>query len=211
MAANATIDKPAKVPAAKQPPANSVWIRYHPWIEGVLAHISAWSIHLLVIGGAILWFTYLAYVFGFARPPRSLPMEAVRFQDAGGGGSKTGSGTEKGGDQHAPIEGAAADNANSGQKTNTVDQSDRPKLTDLQAKKIDEAFAPADARYIKQDAGSMNTFASLDKNLRDKLRDGINPSKGNGGTGTGGGNGRWDRHRDRHRHRGRCPTDAQRA
>jgi hypothetical protein len=189
MAPNATATKPAKVPASKQPPENSVWIRYHPWIEGVMAHISAWSIHLLVIGGAVLWFTYLAYALGFAHAPRSLPMEAVRLDIGGGGGNKEGTGTEKGGD-HAPLkEGVQADKDNPGEKTNTVDQNDRPQLTDVQKQDIDVKFPPADARLIKQDAGSMQSFASLDKDLRDKLRDGINPSKGNSGTGTGGGTG----------------------
>lgn len=190
MAPNATATKPAKakVLASKQPPQNSVWIRYHPWIEGVMAHISAWSIHLLVIGGAVLWFTYLAYALGFAKPARSLPMEAVRLEIAGGGGNKEGTGAEKGGD-HAPLkEGAASDADKPGEKTNKVDATDRPQLTDVEVKKIDESFTPEDARYIKE-VGSMQSFANLDKDLRDKLRDGINPSKGNGGTGTGGGEG----------------------
>jgi hypothetical protein len=189
MAPNATAGRPARLPAAKQPPENSVWVRYHPWIEGVMAHISAWSIHLLVIGGAFLWFTYIAFALGFAHAPRSLPVEPVRFEDAGGGGSKAGTGTAKGGDQHAPTEGAVTDNANPGDKKSTVDQSDRPQLTDVQTKDIDVKFPPADARLIKQDAGSMLSFAHLEDDLRNKLRDGINPSKGNGGTGTGVGKG----------------------
>jgi hypothetical protein len=189
MAPNATATKPAKIPAGKQPPKNSVWIRYHPWIEGVMAHISAWSIHLLVIGGAVLWFTYLAYALGFAHSPKSLPMEAVRFDNSGGGGNKEGTGTEKGG-EHAPLkEGTVADKENPGDKKRPLDSNDRPQLTDIEAKKVEQTFTEPDARYIKQDVGSMQTFANLDKDLHDKLRDGINPSKGNGGTGTKGGKG----------------------
>jgi hypothetical protein len=187
MAANATATRPAKVRPSKQPPQNSVWIRYHPWIEGVMAHISAWSIHLLVIGGAVLWFTYLAYALGFAKPARSLPMEAVRLEIAGGGGNKEGTGTEKGGNR-APLKEGAADTDKPSEKTNKVDATDRPQLTDVQLKKIDETFAPEDARYIKE-VGSMESFANLDKGLRDVLREGVNPSKGNDGTGTGGGTG----------------------
>jgi hypothetical protein len=189
MAPNATAGRPARLPAAKQPPENSVWVRYHPWIEGVMGHVTSLSLHLLVVGGAFLWFTYIAFALGFAHAPRSLPVEPVRFDNAGGGGNKEGSGTEKGGD-HAPLkEGAEADKDNPGDKKSPLDASDRPQLTDVQAKKIDQTFAPDDARYIKQNVGSMQSFAALDKDLRDKLRDGINPSKGNGGTGTGGGTG----------------------
>ena len=47
----------------------------------------------------------------------------------------------------------------------------------------------ADARYIQEGPESTKTFLDLDKDLRDKLRDGINPSKGNGGTGKDGGTG----------------------
>ncbi len=188
MAANATAVKPARPKAARQPPANSVWIRYHPWIEGVMAHISAWSIHLLIIGGAVLWFTYLAYALGFARPPRSLPMEAVTL-DSGGGGSEKGTGTEPGGEQHAPIEAAANDKSNTGGTKNTAQPEDRPQLTDVQVKQIDQTFTEPVARLIKQDVGSMKSFASLQNDVRNKLLDGINPSKGNGGTGTDGGKG----------------------
>ncbi|HBI46937.1 MAG TPA: hypothetical protein DDY78_29405 [Planctomycetales bacterium] len=187
MAPKATAGKQARVPAAKQPPKNSVWVRYHPWIEGVMGHATSVSLHLLVIGGAFLWFTYIAFALGFAHAPRSLPVEPVVF--AGGGGNKAGTGTAKDGEKAAPKEDAETDKNNPGEKNPPIDSNDQPKLTDVKPKVIDPAFAPPDARLIKSNLESMERFQKLNDDVQKKLREGLDASKGNGGTGTGGGTG----------------------
>ena len=108
---------------SRQPPSDSVWIRYHPWVEGVMGNIASWSIHLLILGVAIL--VSLAYAWGFIKQNHQLPVEPVQFADAGGGGSKDGSGDGPGGN-HAPLdEGVKSDKPNDG---NTTATQDRPHL-----------------------------------------------------------------------------------
>ncbi len=179
--ANATAPKPAKTPS-RQPPPDSVWVRYHPWMEGAMGHVASWSIHLLVLGLALI----IAWgAFGFIRHNQKLPVEPVRFEDAGGGG-KEGSGDGPGG-KHAPLkEGVRSDKPNDG---NPDKPTERVALNPIEQQKATLEFPPADARYIQQGPESTKTFLDLDKDLRDKLRDGINPSKGNGGTGKDGGTG----------------------
>ena len=187
MAPNATASEPTKAAKkpSRQPPSDSVWVRYHPWMEGAMGHIASWSIHLLILGVAIL--VSLAYAWGFIKQNHQLPVEPVQFADAGGGGSPEGSGDGPGGD-HAPAkEGVTSDKPNDGNTTNPT--ADRVQLTEVQAQRVAQEFPAEDARRIQQGPESVKAFTDLDKEFRDKLRDGINPSKGNGGTGKDGGTG----------------------
>jgi len=153
-------------------------------MEGLAGHVASWAIHLLILG-ALVFGGYLLVVWGITRPPHSLPVEPVTFQDAGGGGNPNGSGDDRG--KHAPLkEGAASDKPNPG---DSVAAPDRPTLPDVVAKKVDQDFNAPDARYIKEGPESARTFAELDKDLRDKLRDGLNSSAGKSGPGAGGGEG----------------------
>jgi hypothetical protein len=188
MATNAVATKPspsaAKKAPLRQPPADTVWLRYHPWMEGLAGHIISWAIHGLVLVSLVVG-GWLLVVWGITRPPHSLPVAPVTFADAGGGGNPNGSGDDRG--NHAPLkEGAASDKPNPG---DSVTAPNRPSLPDVIAKKVDQDFSAPDARYIKEGPESARTFAELDKDLRDKLRDGINPSAGKAGPGTGGGEG----------------------
>ena len=183
--ANATASKPTKSKTAaqssRQPPTHSLWLKYQPNAEGILSWHASAALHGLVLG--LIVFLSLASYFGFTKPPRSLPMEAVTFQEAGGGGPKDGTGDAPG--DHAPLkEGVDGDKPSPSDKPADVD---RPQLPDAVAKRVDQEFTPEAARQIKEGPGSMAAFAGLDKDLRDKLRDGISPSPGKDGPGKDGG------------------------
>ncbi len=185
--ANATAPEPVETEAKKpsrQPPSDSVWVRYHPWMEGAMGHLASWSIHLLIIGVAVL--VSLAYAWGFIKHNHQLPVEPVQLAaDAGGGGgSNEGSGDGPGGDHAPPNEGVKSDKTNEG---NTEKPADRVKLTEAERQKTAQEFPAADGQNTQRGPESMNTFHDLDMDLSDKLRDGITPAKGSGGTANGNG------------------------
>ena len=182
MAANATAPKPVKKPS-RQPPSETVWVRYHPWMEGAMGHLASWSIHLLIIGVAVL--VSLAYAWGFIKHNQQLPVEPVQFADAGGGGNPEGTGTGPG-DQAPPKEGVQSDKPNEG---NTDKSNERVALNPVEQQRVAQEFPPEVARYIQEGPESMKAFTDLDKTALDKLRAGLTPSKGNGGTGKDGGTG----------------------
>ncbi len=183
--ANATATKPDKTPTAKkapkQPPADTIWLRYHPWMEGIVGHIASWAIHALVIGVVLLF--VLAYALGWIKTNKQIPTEAVTFvNDGGGGGNPSGSGDDRGG--KAPLkEGVQANNNNAGNTTNPNTQNDRPDLTAV-TKPNDPTFAPP--HYVNADPEALKSIRGLDEVLSGKD---FNPSKGVGGTGTGTGEG----------------------
>jgi hypothetical protein len=189
MTANAVATNPAKAAGPKknlkQPPADSVWLRYHPWMEGLMGHVASWAIHLLVIGGVLLWCGFLMYYFGFARPPHALPMEPVTF-DAGGGGDPTAAGNDRNAQGPLP-EGVHADKNNPGNTTNPNESNDRPQLNDPTVAKDNIDFSPN--RQIPANPETGKSIANLQKSLADKLGDGRNPSPGVNGPGTSPGTG----------------------
>ena len=187
MAPNATASKSAKTAAKKpsrQPPSDTV-LGALSSVDGrgdgpprVVVDPPA------IIGVAVL--VSLAYAWGFIKHNQQLPVEPVQFADAGGGGSKDGSGDGPGGEHKPPEEGVKSDKPNEG---NTDKPAERVALNPVEMQKATQEFSAPDARYIQEGPESTKTFLDLDKDLRDKLRDGINPSKGNGGTGKDGGTG----------------------
>ncbi len=184
--ANATATKPDKAPKAKkketrQPPADTVWLRYHPWMEGLVGHAASWAIHLVMIGIAVL--CIIAYV-SWSKHNQHIPVEAVSFAPAGGGGNPIGTGADRG--NPAPQEGVHTNQNSSGDKTTLTDPNDGAHLDDVQPHLNDVSFAPP--RLIQDNPDSMRSVAGLENALRDKLSVG-NPSPGAGGPGTGGGNG----------------------
>jgi hypothetical protein len=188
--ASATEAKPAHSSTGKnssrQPPAHTVWLKYQPNAEGILSWHASAALHALIFGGILLWSLYLAAFF-FGKPNRSLPMEAVTFQDAGGGGTKDGTGDGPGG-PHAPL----SEGAQEGDKPTSGDtkpsDADRPHLPDDLVKKVEQEFAAPDARFVKElPPGAMEKLLGLENDAMKKMQDGINPSKGQGGPGKDGG------------------------
>src|SRR5579859_3280116 len=89
---NTTGAKPANQPLV--PPDESMWKRYSPHGELPLSGAGSLTLHLLVFG-LMLLAAWLAYsVFGHTN--RSLPVEAVRLDLAGGGGDKNARGSGEG-------------------------------------------------------------------------------------------------------------------
>src|ERR1700736_5891883 len=117
MAANVSATKPATKPKplGRRPPADTVWVQYHPWMEGLVGHLAAWGLHLAVVGVGLL--VVLAYASGFLKQHPTLPVEPVSLVDAGGGGNPNGTDNPNGGD-HAPLnEGVHGDKDNPGNST----------------------------------------------------------------------------------------------
>jgi hypothetical protein len=180
MAANATADRPVRLPAAKQPPENSVWIRYHPWIEGALSFISSNALHAIVIGAAVLWSTYLIYAFGFARPPHSLPVAPVRL--AGAPGDNRPVGAAPGDDRKSapPKEEAGPERKDTGERAGPDSPINLLRLPVPPQKETPE-FSNPEPRRISPRGDAMGAFDKLDDQLRGMHE---RMSDGKGGTGT---------------------------
>ena len=185
--ANATATRPDKAPtprkAPRQPPADTVWLRYHPWMEGLVGHMASWAVHLIIFGIGLLF--VLAYASGWIKTNKPIPVESVQFTEAGGGGGDpNGTGNDRG-NTAPPKEGVQGDKTSPGNKNDATHPADRPTLN-VQSHPDDVSFAPP--RPIQDDPDAMKSFAGLNNALSDKLTAG-NPSKGVAGPGTGGGEG----------------------
>jgi hypothetical protein len=189
MAANATAESPVRLPAAKQPPENSVWIRYHPWIEGALSFISSNALHALVIGGAVLWSTYLIYAFGFAQTPHSLPVEPVRLAVPTGDSQPAAAAGD--GHNNAPPKEAVPDKNGGEERTGPISRRDVPQLPEPPKEETPEFLNPNIPR-INPGSQGMEAFKKLDEQFRDmhkRMGEDANPSNGNGAPGSVAGKG----------------------
>jgi hypothetical protein len=178
-------------PLAKQPlvpPDERFWQRYSPHGELPLSGAGSLALHLLIFG-LMLLSAWLAYAV-FSHTTRSLPVEAVRLDLGGGGGSRHGVGDgpnrgnqpqEVGGDK--TQEGAA--------NPDPVDLEKRPELSVQPAASAPIQFDPVATRLIQQaDTASSQAMQKLAKaNIRVQLPDRPPSSYGKGGTGKGGGSG----------------------
>ena len=190
MAPNASATLPDQAPMARlapqQPPADTIWLQYHPWMEGLVGHGAAWAIHIGVIG-TILFFVY-AFAHGWIKWDRSkdkIQMQAAEFEAVGGGGgSPTGSGQDHG-EHAAPKEGVHADKNSSGNTNTPTPPPDAPHLDGFVPHPSDVSFTPP---ILVENPDAMRSVSGLENALRDKLSGG-GSSRGNGGPGTGGGTG----------------------
>ena len=115
-------------------------------MEGLVGHIASWAVHTFVLGVVLLF--VLAYALGWIKSNKQIPVEAVTFSNAGGGGDPSGSGQDHG--DKAPLaEGVHADKNNPGNTTNPSAQSDRPDLHDVVPKPDDPTFTPP--HYVNAD------------------------------------------------------------
>jgi hypothetical protein len=178
--------KPAKVAGQpKQPLVDErFWKRYSPHGELPLSGAGSFALHALVLGFLILWGLYL-YSF-FTKPSRSLPVESVRLDLGGGGGSPRGEGDEKGIGHGREAVANAQENPQPGNKEEAPA---RPELTPTEVKDLSLKFDNETVRVIQKGPDSMKAFARLNDSVRRKLSDGLNPGKGRGGSGSGGGKG----------------------
>jgi len=169
------------------PPDERFWKRYSPHGEMPLSMAGSFAFHLLVLGGLVLGALYLSALL--FRDARSIPVDPVRLDLGGGGGSKTGSGTGKG------VGGGVEDVGPDKGGQASVDGADekvtpRPALTPTEKADLNVKFDPETVRYINDTpTEGVKAFARLDEKFRRTLADGINPGAGKGGTGEGGGKG----------------------
>jgi hypothetical protein len=160
------------------------WKRYSPHGELPLSGAGSFALHALVVGFLILWGLYLYSYFN--KPSRNLPVDSVRLDLGGGGGSRTGEG-DKPGIGHGPE--AVPQGQDNPQQGNKEEAPPRPDLTPTEVKDLNLKFDSETVRVIQKGPDSMKAFARLNDNVRRKLSDGLNPGKGRGGSGSGGGKG----------------------
>ena len=183
------IAAPEKAPVltpvlSRVPPDEQFWRRYSPHGEAPLSIAGSIALHTLGLGGALLLIIYIASLF--SNTTQSLPVEPVRLALGGGGGKPVGSGEDPG-IGIAPHEHLPQD---PNPQTGIDDAPRRPALDKVEMSKVEEKFAPADARYINQSNSELvKALARLDDKSRHNFKptDGLEPGQGKGGTGSGGG------------------------
>jgi hypothetical protein len=178
---------PSDIRAASEPlrvpPDDTIWKRYSPHHEAPLSFVGSAALHLVVLGLLILYVVVL--VAWFKSQPVNLPIETVHM--GGGGGNPKGKGDGPGiGELGKEVVGNPQEGDPKSVEPEVVQ---RPPLTLQEANTIKQEFAndPAADRLVYSEQGKM--LARLDKEVRDKLREGVNPGAGKGGVGEGGGKG----------------------
>jgi hypothetical protein len=182
MATNATVQEPVQNQLV--PPDESFWVRYSPHHEFPLANVSSVVLHVLSFGLVLL----LVAALGSGRV-HQVPVEAVRLglTNPGGGGKRSGTGTEPGGPP--PVE------ATNGQENpNNEPPSDdrkRPDLESVRSPDFTQNLNPDAKRFFDRanPTPSMGAFAKLNENARAKFQPRGETPKGRGGSGSGGGQG----------------------
>ncbi len=168
------------------PPDDTMWTKYSAHGEAPLSFVGSAATHILafVLVGVIAFLAYMGWIF--SKPPHDLPVDTVRMPGGGGGNPKgegNGSGIGTGGED-------VTGNNQDPQPVNTDDVK-RPPLTVEEAKAFIPDFKgdPAAVRFVEEGNENFKKLARLNENMRNTLRDGVNPGKGEGGAGKGGGKG----------------------
>jgi len=170
------------------PPEEQFWKRYSPHHEAPLSGISSVATHVVLIL-MILLIAWVASKVKDEDENRSLPVDVVRVQFPGGGGSKTGVGNRPGGPE------ASEEKENPGTAEKPSDQKPPadeppPKLSVPIQEGIKNEFDndPHIKRILKEGAPrTAQALFELDRDVREKLRRNVNPGVGQGGSGRGGG------------------------
>ncbi len=177
---------PAQKPG-RLPPDEKFWKRYSPHQEAPLSAIASFALHFLAISALIVlaWLGWL----GFRKTSGAVPVEAVRFLGSGGGGGR------HGGVGDGPGIGNGAEPV----ATTETQNDPNPIPPDLPRPKLDTnavAMAPVDLqrddsfkRYVRSGNPNLNIFRQVNADALSKMRDGLQPGKGEGGPGQGGGKG----------------------
>jgi hypothetical protein len=166
------------------PPEEQFWKRYSPHYEMPISGVTSFLFHGVVLG-LFLGLGILAAIMGWNRS-QNLDFQAVRMPGGGGGNPN--------GDGNAPGIGSGFKEETQG--NDTTDQHSVTPLPDtppLNAEQVDVARKVFDTdvvRYINSGNPNIDKMMkNLNKDMLDKLRDGLMPGKGQGGTGSGGGTG----------------------
>ena len=169
---------------SRVPPDEQFWRRYSPHGEAPLSIAGSIALHTLGLGAALLAIFYLASLF--SPSTQSLPVEPVRLDIGGGGGSKTGVGDVPGVGHGPENIGPEVVEPQTGVEVAPT----RPSLDPVETAKVQKEFDQDTARYFKETPTEQGkAFVGLDEKIRRKLADGLQPGKGKGGPGSGGGDG----------------------
>jgi hypothetical protein len=195
-APRATVKKTA--PAAeqpKQPPSDSIWVRYNEHGECHLSLFSSLTLHALAIG---VFFFIGKFVFDKANG-KSPPVEAIVIETGGGRGIGNGIG-ESAGDGSDREDGAGRGDSSviEGPKEDGDLSLDPVNMTALKEQFKDD---PAALRILEAGKVNARDLAAMSTEKLNRLRTGMNPggknghgvggiAGGNDGDGTGGKKGR---------------------
>jgi hypothetical protein len=162
------------------PPDDQFWQRYSPHHEAPISATTSIFLHLafVLLAIGVVW---LGWKFS-NRTNQDMPL-VVKLP--GGGGNPNGI-TNAPGIGGGPIEAVNHDTID---PSNIAEFLDRPVLTDTQVKAGREMFPNDEEAHRRINVGNQNIEAliKLNKELRDKLRDGVMPGKGERGPGSDGG------------------------
>jgi hypothetical protein len=178
--------KPARPDAGTNltPPDEAFWVRYSPHHEFPLSAVSSVAVHVLVFGLILLITLKLAFLF--TKPVHEVPVEAVRFE-GGGGGSPSG-GTEGKGAPTSPQEVGAETTPAEPNPSPAETRPDLPKP--VAAPVVAEKFDDSSTRFLTQvPRANTQAFVRLGDEVRRKVGDLQEGSRGKGGGGSGGGQG----------------------
>lgn len=173
------------------PPDEKFWQHYSPHHEAPLSGIGSFALHFL-IGGFLLLAAYLGWL-GLGGHRGATPVDVVRLDLGGGGGDPHGKGDGPG-DGALGQEVAEASNADQTLKPLDNTKPPRPDLKDpaIAAQQLSPEVAANDdiKRFIKDGNENLAALAQLNRDIQNKLRDGLKPAgEGGGGSGSGGGTG----------------------
>jgi hypothetical protein len=180
-----------KKPALRVPPEDAFWKRYSPHSEFELSAAGSVALHILAIGLVAL-IAWMAIKLGLGGEDRPLPVETVQFSNLGGGGGEKKSRDEGAGGKDATEEpkerGDPTDDKPVTDKTNAKPPIERPTLTPDNARNIQADFQDSRVDEMLRDATqSFASVANLSRDVREKLRENVNPGGGRGGSGRDGG------------------------
>jgi hypothetical protein len=194
MTTASTVSRSANAKVATKPGANSAlvppdeqfWQHYSPHYEAPISGVSSLMVHVLVVG-LFVGLGILAAIWGWNRSP-DIQVQAVRIP-GGGGGNPNGVGNGPGVGTGPLVEDTQSKDDT---QIEPLVLPDRPPLDATQVKVAREVFDNDKEAMRFINTGNPNLDAmmkNLNKDVLNKLRDGLQPGKGEGGPGSGGGEG----------------------
>jgi len=169
------------------PPEEKFWIRYSPHNEAPLSGVSSFAVHVLAIP-LLLLIAWVASRVTDEDEKRSLPVDVVRVNFSGGGGSKVGVGNGPGSNE--PVEKETGPSSEEKPPDRTPPPDDPPKAPsvaqkqDLKREFKDDKHAE---KLLTNATRASERLFNLDRDVREKLRQSVNPGAGQGGSGKEGG------------------------
>lgn len=168
------------------PPEEKFWKRYSPHHEAPLSGFTSFMLHVSIVGIVALAAFWLNRSMKEREQP--LPVTPIEIGEAGGGGGNPNAGEEN--DVKANRKETATDTPT--EQRNPIAVLPKEKLTDVKPDPLESKdFRADDGRLIADASEQLQKLDRMDKDLRQKLMEGLaskeQRSKGVDGSGTGGG------------------------